>query len=108
MFRSMLANGARVRLALRLLVVVLFLVAIAIVAGTGAALELAPPALLSLILLFGRYPGERAIHRLAGRVAAQSVAPSIVLARAPLSLGARLAALATPGAGRAPPAAVLR
>lgn len=107
MFRRMPAHGARVHLALRLLVIVLCLAALAVVAGTSVALELAPAALLLLPLLFGRYPGERVIHRLAGRVARPSVARPIVIPRAPRSLGARLAALAVPGAGRAPPAAAL-
>jgi hypothetical protein len=103
----MLANGARAHLALRLLLVAFCLVAVAVLASTSAALELAPAALLVLPLLFGRYPGERVIRRLAGGVALPPVARRIVLPRAPRSLGARLAALAVPGAGRAPPAAVL-
>lgn len=107
MFRRMPAHGARVHLALRLLLVAICIVAVVIVAGTSVALELAPAALLLLALLFGRYPGERAIHRLAGRLALPRPACSTAFPRAPRSLGARLAALAIPGAGRAPPAGAL-
>ena len=107
MFRLMPVNGVRTHLALRLFLVALCVAAVAILAGTSVALELAPAALLVLPLLFGRYPGERVIHRLAGRVARPSVARSVVIPRAPRSLGARLAALAVGGAGRAPPAAAL-
>ncbi len=107
MFRSMPAYGARVHLALRLLLVALCVAAVAVFAGTSVALELAPAALLLLPLLFGRYPGEHVIHRLAGRIARSSVARSIVIPRAPRLLGARLAALAVGGAGRAPPAVAL-
>jgi hypothetical protein len=101
------ANGMRMRLVFPLLAVALCVATVAHVAGTSVTLELAPTALLLLPLLFGRYPGERVIHRFAGRVARPSVARSIVLPRAPRSLGARLGALAVPGAGRAPPAAAL-
>jgi hypothetical protein len=48
---------------------ILFAVAQVAVAGVDVALELAPAALLVLPLLFGRYPGERVIRRLVGRVA---------------------------------------
>lgn len=98
---------ARPHLAFRLALCILFAVALVAVAGIGVALELAPAALLALPLLFGRYPGERVIHRLVGRVALVRAARSVVLPRAPRSLGVRVAALAVPGAGRAPPAAVL-
>jgi hypothetical protein len=101
------ADGARVHLALRLLLVAICAVAVVLVAGTSVALELAPAVLLALALAFGRYPGEQTIHRLAGRVALPRLAHSTVPPRAPRSLGARLAALAVPGAGRAPPAAAL-
>jgi hypothetical protein len=101
------ANGARVHFALRLLLVAICMVAVVLVAGTSVALELAPAALVVLALLFGRYPGERVIHRLAGRVALPRTARSTPLARAPRLLGVHLAALAVPGAGRAPPAPAL-
>ncbi len=100
------AKGLRPRLALRLAAIVLLAVAVAAIAGTGAALVLAPVALLALPLLFGRYPGERVIHRMAGRVARERASVSVVLPRAPRLLGARVAALALPGCGRAPPAAI--
>ncbi len=103
------AHGARTRLAFRLLAVVALIAAIAAVAGTSVALELAPAALLVLPLLYGRYLGERVIHRLARRrsVALARPARTVALPRAPRSLGARVAVLALPGAGRAPPAAAL-
>jgi hypothetical protein len=104
MFRIMPVDGMRTHLALRLLLLALCVVAVTILAGTSVALELAPAALLVLALLLGRYPGERVIHRLAGRAALPPAVPATALARAPCSLGARLAALAVPGAGRAPPA----
>jgi hypothetical protein len=101
------ADGMRTRLVFRLLLASLCLAALVLVAGTSVALELAPAALLVVALLLGRYPGERAIRRLAGRVALAPVACSITLPRAPRSLAARLTALAAPGAGRAPPAGLL-
>jgi hypothetical protein len=101
------AHGARLRLALRLLPIVVLVVAIAGVAGTSVALELAPAALLVLPLLYGRYLGERVIHRLARRCARARPARSLAVPRAPRLLGARVAVLALPGAGRAPPAAAL-
>ncbi len=107
MLALMPAHGARLHLALRLLVVVLLAAAVAAVAGTSVALELAPAALLVLLLVFRRYPGERVIHRLARRVAVAPAARSVVLPRAPRSLGARVGALAVPGSGRAPPAGAL-
>jgi hypothetical protein len=107
MFPVMPAHGARFGLALRLLSIVALMGAIAAIAGLGVTLELAPAALLVLPLLFRRYPGERVIHRLARRVAAVRAARSALLPRAPRSLGARVAALAAPGSGRAPPAVAL-
>jgi len=101
------APGARTRLALRLLAVVALIAAIAAVAGTSVALELAPAALLVLPLLYGRYLGERVIHRLARRAPLARPVRSVAAPRAPRSLGARIAVLALPGAGRAPPAAAL-
>jgi uncharacterized membrane protein YfcA len=89
----------------RLVLCIILVVAFVAVVGIGDALELAPAVLLVLPLLFGHYLGERVIHRLVGRVV--RVARSVVLFRAPRLLGARVAALAAPGAGRAPPAAVL-
>jgi hypothetical protein len=102
------AHGARTRLALRLLLIVALIAVIAATAGTSVALELAPAALLVLPLLYGRYLGERVIHRLARR-ARRYARPvrTVAVPRAPRSLGARIAALALPGAGRAPPAAAL-
>jgi hypothetical protein len=109
MFLRMRVHRARVRPALGLALFVAGAAAVVAVAGTSVALELAPAALLALALLFGRYPGERAIRRVAGgnRVAPAPASRPVVLPRAPRSLGARLAALAVPGAGRAPPAAAL-
>jgi hypothetical protein len=103
----MFAHGARTHLVLRLLLIALVAVALVVVAGTGVALLLAPAASLALLLLFRRYPGERVIRRLAGRVSVVRSTRRIVLPRAPRSLGARVSALAAPGAGRAPPAAAL-
>jgi len=101
------AYGARQHLALRLALCVLVAVAVVAVAGMGVALELAPAALLVLPLLLGRYPGERVIHRFAGRVSPVRATRSVAVPRTPRSLGARVAALAVPGSGRAPPAAAL-
>jgi hypothetical protein len=101
------AHGARTRLTLRLILVVALMAAIAVTAGTSVALELAPAALLVLPLLYGRYLGERVIHRLARRAPLTRHARTVAVSRAPRSLGARVAALALPGAGRAPPAAAL-
>ncbi len=81
--------------------------AIAVAAGSSVALELAPAVLLVLPLLYGRYLGERVIHRLARRAAPVRPVRSFALPRAPRSLGARVAVLALSGAGRAPPIAVL-
>ncbi|HEY4813015.1 MAG TPA: hypothetical protein VIH71_18355 [Solirubrobacteraceae bacterium] len=100
-------NGMRARIAARLLLATLCLVALGLIAGTSATLELAPAVLLVVPLLLGRYPGERLIRRLAGRMTPTPVAYSIVIPRAPRSLGPRIAALAIPGAGRAPPAGAL-
>jgi hypothetical protein len=105
--RPMPAHGARTRLALRLLLIVALMAVIALTAGTSVALELAPAALLVLPLLYGRYLGERVIHRLARRARLARPVRTIAVPRAPRSLGARIAALALPGAGRAPPAAAL-
>jgi hypothetical protein len=103
----MAAHGARVHVALRLVAIVALVGAIVAVAGTGVALELAPAGLLVLALLFGRYPGERVIQRLARPVATVRAIRRIFIPRAPRSLGARVAALALPGAGRAPPVGAL-
>jgi hypothetical protein len=107
MFPLMPAHGARFGLALRLLSIVALMGAIAAIAGLGVALEFAPVALLVLPLLCRRYLGERVIHRLARRMAPARAARSVVLPRSPRSLGARVAALAAPGSGRAPPAVAL-
>jgi hypothetical protein len=107
MFSGMSVGGARPHLALRLLLVVLVAVAVLELGGTSAALELAPAGLLALPLLFGRYPGERVIRRLARPAVPARAVRSVVLPRAPRLLGARLAALAVPGSGRGPPAAVV-
>lgn len=99
------ANGARRRSALWLFAIVLATIALVAVAGIAAALFIAPAVLLVLPLLFGRYLGERAIHRLAGRRNGSARAVHCVrLPRAPRLLGLRISALAAPGAGRAPPA----
>jgi hypothetical protein len=90
-----------------MLVIVALMAVIAATAGTSVALELAPAALLVLPLLYGRYLGERVIRRLARRAPLVRRARTVALPRAPRSLGARVAALALPGAGRAPPAAAL-
>jgi hypothetical protein len=103
----MSAHGARARLALRLLLIVALVAAIAVTAGTSVALELAPAALLVLPLLYGRYLGERVIHRLARRVAPVRPARALAAPRPPRSPRARVAVLALPGAGRAPPVPVL-
>jgi hypothetical protein len=103
----MVAHRARAHLALRLFAIVALAVAVVVVAGTSVAIELAPAALLVLPLLFGRYPGERVIRRLAGRIATVHRVRRVCVPRAPRSLGARVAALAVPGAGRAPPAGAL-
>lgn len=105
MFRHMPAYG--LRLAVRLLLVALCVVTVALLAGASVALELAPAALLALALLLGRYPGERVIHRMSRRVAPPHSVRCIPLPRAPRSLGAHVAALAVPGAGRAPPVTAL-
>jgi hypothetical protein len=85
----------------------LLAVTVGVVAGIGVLLLLAPAALLALPLLLGRYPGQRVIHRLSRRRSIVRRARSVVRPRAPRSLGARVAALALPGAGRGPPAAAL-
>jgi hypothetical protein len=105
----MAAHRGRANLALRLLAIAVLTVAVVVVviAGASVALELAPAGLLVLTLLFGRYPGERVIRRLARRAASVRVVRRVCIPRAPRSLGARVAALAVPGAGRAPPVGVL-
>lgn len=90
-----------------LLAVVASAVVVASIEGMSAVLLLAPALLIALPLLFRRYPGERVIQRLARRVAPTRAARSAVLPRAPGLLGARVAALAVPGSGRAPPAIAL-
>jgi hypothetical protein len=107
MLRRMPAQGARLRLAVRLLAVAIVVVAIIGVEGMNVALVLAPALALGLPLLFKRYVGERVIRRLARPVLAAPVVRSRALPRAPRSLGARVAALAVPGSGRAPPAIAL-
>jgi hypothetical protein len=108
MFVPMPAHGARRRLALRLFAIVVVTIALIAISGIATALLIAPAVLLVLPLLFGRYLGERAIHRLAGRVNELARADRVArLPRAPRLLGIRIAALATPGAGRAPPAVAL-
>lgn len=99
------ARGARLQPALRLLLLVAVALAVIALAGTGAALVLAPAAVLLVPLLLGRFPGERVIQRLARRTTPARRTPSLAPPRAPRALGARLAGLAIPGAGRAPPAA---
>jgi len=84
--------------------IVLLAVAVLAVVGTGVALTLAPAALLALSLLFGRCPGERAIRRLACRVAVAQTPRPVMPPRRLRSLGA---SLAVPRSGRAPPAALL-
>jgi hypothetical protein len=103
MLAPMPAHGARVRLALRLLVIALAAVAVVYVEGMSVALVLAPALLLALPLLFKHYVGERVIRRLARRTVAVCATRSVVPPRAPRSLGVRAAALAVPGSGRAPP-----
>ncbi len=100
-------RGTRLRQALQLLVCLIVAVVLIAVAGVTAALLLAPAALLTMTLLFGRYPGERVIHRLARRPGVARAGRSVTVSRAPRTLGARLSALAVPGAGRAPPASAL-
>jgi len=107
MLRLMPVQGARLRLAVRLLAVAIVVVAIIGVEGMNVALVLAPALALGLPLLFKRYVGERVIHRLARPVVPARVVRSRALPRAPRSLGARVAALAVPGSGRAPPALAL-
>ncbi len=82
--------------------IALFLAAI-LVAGP-AALILGPALLAAVPFLFGRYPGERLLHRLAARPARPRRAPVRPALRAPRSLGARRSPLASRGASRAPPA----
>jgi hypothetical protein len=106
MFRRMFAHGVRAHPALRLLAIALLAVAVAVAVGTNVALILAPAALLALPLLFKRYPGERVIRRLASRIPLTRSNRRVLLPRAPRSLGDRVSALAAPGSGRAPPAAV--
>jgi hypothetical protein len=108
MLPRMAGHGARLHLALRLLAMVLVAVAVVLVAGTGVALLLAPAVLLAVPLLVGRYPGRRVVHRLARRraVLIRAVRCAVV-PRAPRLLGAHVAALALPGAGRAPPVALI-
>jgi hypothetical protein len=103
----MAADGARARLALWLVAMAGLVAVVVALAGIGVTLELAPAGLLALMLLFGRYPGERVIHRLAARAAVVRAAPRACAPRAPRSLGARIAVLALPGAGRAPPVGAL-
>ena len=91
----------------RALILVLLALAVLAVAGVGVALEVAPLALLALPLLFGHYPGERVIERLARYVGASRIPGSFSIPRVPRSVGARIAALATPGSGRAPPTAAV-
>jgi hypothetical protein len=107
MFLAMLAHGVRVRVALRLLAILAFAAVVIALAGASVALELAPAGLLALALLFGRYPGERIIRRLARRAVTARTVLQVRVPRAPRSLGARIAALALPGAGRAPPVGAL-
>jgi len=107
MLPLMPAQGARVRLALSLLVIALVAVALVGVEGMRVALILAPALLLALPLLFKRYVGERVIQRLSRRPTGLRPPRAQVLPRAPRLLGARLAALAVPGSGRAPPGPAL-
>jgi hypothetical protein len=93
--------------ALRLAAIVALAVTVVALAGMSVALELAPAGLLVLALLFGRYPGERVIRRLAARAATVRAVRRVNIPHAPRSLGARVAALAAPGAGRAPPVGAL-
>jgi hypothetical protein len=103
----MAAYGARTHVALRLAAIVALAVAVVALAGTSVALELAPAGLLVLALAFGRYPGERVIRRFTGQAATVRAVRRAKVPRAPRLLGARVAALAAPGAGRAPPADAL-
>jgi hypothetical protein len=106
--RRMPARGAPLRPAVQAILGLILTVALIAAAGATAALVLAPAALLVLTLLFGRYPGERVIHRLRRRPApARDTGSVLIPRRAPRSLGARLSALAVPGSGRAPPALAL-
>jgi hypothetical protein len=93
--------------ALRLTVLVALVLGAAAVLDASATLMLAPAVLLALPLLLGRYPGERLIHHLARREGPRLAARCAPVPRAPRSLGARVAALAAPGSGRAPPAGAL-
>jgi hypothetical protein len=97
-------RSTRLRQALQLLLCLIVAAVLIAVAGVTAALLLAPAAVLTMTLLFGRYPGERVIHRLARRPARVRATRSATAPRAPRTLGARLSVLAVPGAGRAPPA----
>jgi hypothetical protein len=107
MLAFMAAHRTRARLAFRLFAIVALAVVLVAVAGTSVALELAPAGLLALALLFGRYPGERVIQRFARRAAPPRAPRRARAPRAPRSLGARVAVLALPGAGRAPPVGAL-
>lgn len=82
--------------------IALFVAAI-LVAGP-AALILGPALLAAVPFLFGRYPGERLLRRLAARHGGPRRAPARAVLRAPRSLGVRLSPLASRGASRAPPA----
>lgn len=100
-------RGAHVRLALGALWLALALLALAVLAGAAAALLLAPAALLLALLFLGRYPGERAVCRLAAGVVVPRAVRRISPPRPPRLLGSRLAGLSVPGCGRAPPVATL-
>lgn len=82
--------------------IALFVVAI-LVAGP-AALVLGPALLSAVPFLFGRYPGERLLQRLAAGPPRPRRLPARAALRAPRSLGGRLSPLASRGASRAPPA----
>ena len=82
-------------------------IVVAIVVCGPVGLLLLPALLLGAALLLGRYPGEELINRFARRPrAARRTLWTFPVPRAPRSLGARLAPLATLGASRAPPLTV--
>lgn len=98
-------RGARGRRAWGALWLAIGVVGLTAIAGVGVTLLLAPAALLLAVLFFGRYPGERVVRRLAGGVAVPRAPRRLAPPRAPRLLGRRLAGLAVPGCGRAPPVA---
>lgn len=101
----MVARSVRVRPTIAVLLWLAAICLLALSEGFTVALLLAPTALLAIVLPFGRYPGERVLHRIRRRATSACRTVAALVPRAPRRLGSTCSALVLPGSERGPPVA---